>query len=347
MLFQCFKNFLSCFRLIKNFIVAKHNQMSQDFLDQNLVKISIFFKEMATIKFSRNNLKQFGVVTIGGFDGVHLGHQQLLRQTVACARKLKMPATVVTFEPQPKEYFGLSKVRLTTWSEKLLLLKILGVDQVLCLRFDAKFAKLTSDDFIQQILIEKLKVHHLVVGEDFRFGFKQSGDVKLLQQHGARDFVVEVVADFLLDGILVKSTAIREALIKGDCALAARLLGRPYTIIGRVAHGDQRGRLLGFPTANIYLSINIAPLRGVYAARVYVDEEVFWGSANIGFRPTIGGSKHVLEVNLLDFERDIYGKRIKVEFIHKLRDEKKFDSLELLRQQIEEDVEQVKLRTRN
>jgi len=293
--------------------------------------------------FTRNNLKNSGVVTIGGFDGVHLGHQQLLKQTVVCARQLGLSATVITFEPQPKEYFGISKVRLTTWSEKLLLFKSLGIDQVVCLHFDEQFANLTADDFIQKILLEKLDVHHVIAGEDFRFGCKQSGDIKQLQQHGARNFIVDVVPDLLIDGILVKSTAIRKALVSGDCAAAARLLGRPYTIIGRVAHGDRRGRLLGFPTANIYLSINVAPLRGVYAARVYVDETPFWGSANIGFRPTVGGGKHVLEVNLLDFDRDIYGKRIRIEFIHKIRDEKKFTSLELLRQQIVEDVKQVKL----
>jgi len=288
--------------------------------------------------FTRDRLKASGVVTIGGFDGIHLGHQQLLQRVTERARQFGLPATVITFEPPPKEYFVHNLIRITTWNEKLLWLQSLGIDQILCLRFNQRLASLTADEFIGNILIKKLNVHYLVVGEDFRFGLRQSGDIKLLQQYKACNFKLEVVPDFFIDGELVKSTAIRQALISSDLAKVERFLGRPYSITGRVAHGDHRGRLLGFPTANVYLTAKIAPLRGVYATRVYLDQEIFRGCANIGFRPTIGDGKHVLEVNLLDFDRDIYGKRIKVEFIYKLRDEKKFANLDQLKQQIAEDV---------
>ena len=282
-----------------------------------------------------------GVATIGSFDGVHLGHQQLLRATVARAHELGLPATVITFEPQPKEYFVSNQIRLTTWSEKLLLFKALGIEQVICLRFNEFLTRLSANDFIEKILIERLNIRYLMVGDDFRFGYQQSGNVQELARHLSRNFMAEVVPDFLIDGILVKSTMIREALVADDLAKVMRFLGRPYSIIGRVAHGDQRGRLLGFPTANLYLSAKIAPLRGVYATVVRLGEEVFLGCANIGFRPTIGDGKHVLEVNLLNFDRDIYGCRIKVEFMQKIRDERKFANFTELRQQIAADVAKV------
>lgn len=285
------------------------------------------------------------VVTIGNFDGIHLGHQKLLQELIAKARELKLPATVITFEPQPNEYFNRSKIppRLTRLREKLLILQNLGIDRVLCLRFNQTLANLTAEQFIENILINALGIHQLIIGDDFRFGHARKGDLALLQQYAEKhNFIAEGMASFILDGERISSTRIRKALEIGDLKTAQQLLGRPFFMSGKVAHGEKRGRIIGFPTANIHLHRRAVPILGVYVVKMYLDNKVIQGVANVGNRPTVGGTRSLLEVHLFDFNQDIYGRHVEVEFIHKLRDEKKYESFELLKQQIFKDAEQAR-----
>ncbi len=292
-----------------------------------------------------NNIKsaqQNCVATIGNFDGVHLGHQKVLQQLVEKARAENLPALVITFEPLPPEFFHADQApaRLLLLREKIVQLKKCGVDRVLCLRFNTALASLAAADFVKTILVEKLHIHTLIIGDDFRFGHKRQGDFALLQKLGQQyGFAVVPTQTVKLDGHRIGSSVVRAALAEGDLGQAAILLGRPFTLSGHVIYGDQRGRQLGFPTANISLRRRVLPLLGVFAVRVHgLAEQPLPGVANVGRRPTVDGKRRLLEVYLLDFNREIYGKRIEVEFIKKLRDEKRFDSLEELKVQIERDV---------
>ncbi len=283
------------------------------------------------------------VATIGNFDGVHLGHQAVIGQLAEKADELCLPAVVITFEPQPMEYFRpeAAPSRLTRFREKIYALRRYAVDRVLCLHFNRKLASLSPEAFIQQVLIEGLGVKYLVVGDDFRFGQKRAGTVAHLQaagqQHG---FQVVNMHTFEIDDERVSSTRVRQALQKGDMAAAERLLGRDYRMSGRVAHGNKLGRELGFPTANIHLHRRFTPLQGIFAVEVFgLEEEPLQGVASLGNRPTVDGTRTLLEVYIFDFEQEIYGKHIQVSFLHKLRDEEKYDTLEALKQQIERDVQ--------
>jgi riboflavin kinase/FMN adenylyltransferase len=283
------------------------------------------------------------VATLGNFDGIHLGHQNLLEKTKSYAKKLAAHSCVVTFEPHPMEFFLKKEAapRLMRLREKLATLAEYGIDQVVIIYFQAALANLTAEEFIQSILIEKLRVKQVVVGDDFHFGKKRMGQITDLQKAGS--FGVEAVPQVMLDERRVSSSWVREALQRGDQALAERLLGRPYNMMGRVAHGDKRGRILGFPTANIYLHRAATPVQGVYAVKTTgIAEQAVLGVANVGIRPTIGGTRSLLEVHLFDFNQDIYGRHVSVEFCQKLRDEKRYDNLDLLKQAIFEDAEQAK-----
>jgi riboflavin kinase/FMN adenylyltransferase len=286
------------------------------------------------------------VATIGTFDGVHLGHQAVLRQLAEKHRELHLPAVVVTFEPHPSEYFmpDSAPPRLTRLREKIQLLETCSVDRVLCLRFDQYLATMSAQDFIKRIVVDDLRVHCLVVGDDFRFGAGRQGDFPMLQCAGANHgFSVVTTPTFDMDGVRVSSTRVREALACGDLELAARLLGRPYRLCGRVAYGDQRGRTLGFPTANIHLQRRGAPVRGVFAAEVSgLNGGPAAGIANVGARPTVDGTHMLLEIHVFDFDRDIYGRYVAIDFLSKLRDEKRFQSLEALKRQIEIDAQQAR-----
>jgi riboflavin kinase/FMN adenylyltransferase len=225
--------------------------------------------------------------------------------------------------------------------EKLQAIHSVGIDRVVLLEFGAKMAAMSADNFVQELLVRGLDVRYLFVGDDFRFGKGRSGDIGLLRQVGASTgFEVENMSTFAVGEERVSSTRIREALARGDLELAAHNLGRPYTICGRVAHGDERGRAIGFPTANIDLHRKVSPLHGVYAVSVEgLEQGPHQGVANIGTRPTVeGDTRYLLEVHLFDFSRTIYGEHVEVEFLKKLREERRFDSFELLRQQIELDV---------
>lgn len=289
------------------------------------------------------------VATIGNFDGIHLGHQAVLGQLAEKASELGLPSVVITFEPHPQEFFrpGAAPIRITGFREKMQTLRRYAVDHVLCLRFGRALADMPARDFIRRVLVESLGVRSLVIGGDFRFGRGREGDVALLRREGEQaGFQVLVMRAFEIGGERVSSTRIRAALQQGDLAAAEKLLGRSYRLSGRVVTGDRRGRQLGFPTANVHLKrrglahggTQGAPLTGVFAVQVFgLDREPLPGIANIGVRPTVGGGACRLEVHLLDFAADIYGRHVQVEFLTRLRDEVRFESLDALQQQIRRD----------
>ena len=286
------------------------------------------------------------VATIGNFDGVHLGHQAVLGQLAEKADELTLPLVVVTFEPQPQEYFRPqeSPPRLTRFREKVQALRRYAVDRVLVLRFNQTFSQQSPDEFIQNLLVNGLGVKYLVIGDDFRFGKDRAGDFAMLQAAGhAHGFEVVNMHTFIQNGERVSSTRVREALGKGDLNEAEKLLGRTYRMSGRVAHGDKRGRTIGFPTANIFLHRKAIPLRGVFVIQLYgIAGEPVPGVANLGTRPTVDGMRTLLEVHLFNFDRDIYGCHVHVDFLLKLRDEKRFDSFDKLKEQILVDVDKAK-----
>ena len=284
--------------------------------------------------------------TIGNFDGLHLGHQSVLGQLSERADELGLATVVIVFEPQPQEYFAPDEAppRLTRFREKIKALHRFAVDRVLCLRFDHGLASLEAEDFVQRILIDGLDVKYLVVGDDFRYGRGRKGTFASLEEAGrASGFPVVNMHTFSAGGERISSTRIRQALASGDLDTAESLLGRPYRMCGRVAYGDQRGRTIGYPTANIYLHRKAAPVDGVFAVELFgVEGEPLAGVANVGTRPTVDGTRSLLEVYLFDFDRDIYGRYVDVNFLHKLRPERRFESFDLLRQQIDRDVEEAR-----
>jgi riboflavin kinase/FMN adenylyltransferase len=283
------------------------------------------------------------VATIGNFDGVHLGHQAVFAALRARAGEMGLPSLVITFEPQPLEYFRPAEApaRLTRLREKLAAIADCGIDRVLLLEFGPQLAAQSAEAFVQELLLERLDVRHLYVGDDFRFGKGRGGDFALLQRAGAaHGFGVESLQSVIHLDERVSSTGIRQALAGGDLRRAAHWLGRPYAICGRVAHGDKRGRTIGFPTLNVDLHRRVSPLRGVFAVQVAgLDTGPLPGVANIGNRPTVGGDpRFLLEVHLFDFDRQVYGKHVAVTFVERIRDEKKFDSFDQLRAQIQTDA---------
>lgn len=283
-----------------------------------------------------------GAVTIGNFDGLHRGHVAVIEHLRQRAAEMQLTTTVMTFEPTPQEFFSpqTAPPRLQRLREKLAVLAGLEVDQVLCLGFDDRLASMSAADFVGCILVEGLDVRYLVVGDDFRFGRERKGDFEYLREAGRRHgFEVVSTRTFMEGDGRVSSTRVRDALAAGDLDLAAQLLGRPYRICGRVAAGQQRGRTIGFATANVHLHRTVSPLDGVFAVRVIgIDGEPLAGVANLGTRPTVDGSYRVLEVHLFDFDADIYGRHLAVEFCRKLRNEHKFESFEALKQQIQRDA---------
>ena len=286
------------------------------------------------------------VATIGNYDGVHLGHQHMLATLRRCADELSLPATVVTFEPTPREHFegGEAPARLTRLREKLQALARYDVDRVVCLHFDARLASISARSFEEDLLSARLGVRHMVVGHDFHYSRRREGTTATLRAAGARlGFGVEEVPPFEFEGIRVSSSLVRAALEAGDLALATRLLGRPYRISGRVQRGERLGRKLGFPTANIGLHRKVIPLWGIFAVRVdgpgFVSHPAV---ASLGTRPTIDGTVPVLEVHLFDFDGDLYRRNLDVDFVARLRDEIRFDSLEALVEQMHRDAAQAR-----
>jgi riboflavin kinase/FMN adenylyltransferase len=282
------------------------------------------------------------VATIGNFDGVHLGHQHLIQRLKKTAEASQKPSMIITFEPLPIQFFERSRVitRITSLREKIQRFKAMDVDYVLCLKFDSYLQNLSAEAFIEKILIKKLKLAHLIVGENFQFGKNRQGTTHLLAEKATENgFVFEAVKKIKQNHEPISSTRIRLALQQSDFALAERLLGRRYSISGKVAQGQKLGRTLGFPTANISLCRLTPPISGVFAVHVRgIEKTPLCGVANIGRKPTVNGVKNSLEVFIFDFNQSIYHQCIEVIPLKKIRDEKKFPDLASLAQQISKDV---------
>ncbi len=285
-------------------------------------------------------------LTIGNFDGVHRGHQAMLTRLSEAASDLRLPPAVLTFAPPPREYFLRDNAppRLSTPRDKIEQLARAGVERVYFARFDDRLARLSADEFVEMVLLRSLAVKWLLVGDDFRFGRGRQGDVQILRQWSAkRGFSVETLHTVAVEGERVSSTAVRNALLEGDMAHAARLLGRPYAISGHVAHGQKLGRSIGFPTANFPLRRQ-PPLSGVFAVAIHgIPGGKRQGVASLGVRPTVHAlPRPVLEVYVFDYQGELYGRRLKIEFLRKLREERKFPSLEALTQRIGQDADEAR-----
>ncbi|MDH3375546.1 MAG: bifunctional riboflavin kinase/FAD synthetase [Gammaproteobacteria bacterium] len=282
------------------------------------------------------------VASIGNYDGVHRGHQAIIAQLLEHSRRFGDPVTVITFEPHPQEYFAGAHAppRLMRFRDKLEALAAHGVDRVVCLRFDSGLAETSAEEFVQRFLVDGIGVKHLVVGDDFRFGKGRRGDIELLRRIGERAaFDVTHTDTFYVAGERVSSSRIRDHLAIGEFDAASALLGRPFQIAGRVIHGDKRGQQWGYPTANLAIRFHRAPVEGVFAVEVDgLEDGSLPGVASLGTRPTVDGKKPLLEVFVFDFDRRIYGERIRVSFLHKLRDEVHYPSVDELRMQIGRDV---------
>lgn len=287
-------------------------------------------------------------VTIGNFDGLHLGHQAMLARLKDVGQARGLPTCVLSFEPHPREFFAPEQApaRLSTLREKAECLQRVGIDRLHVFRFDRAFATLSPEAFIEKVLGTTLQAKYVLVGDDFRYGAKRAGDFALLREKGqALGFDAESLPTVEVTGERASSTAVRQALATGELEHAARLLGRPYSISGRVVHGDKLGRDIGFPTANIQLKHNRPPLMGIFAVELCgLNGSPLPGVASLGRRPTVKGADAVpvLEVHLFDFRADIYGRRVRVDFLTKLRDEAKYPDLDSLVAQIRRDVDDAK-----
>lgn len=287
------------------------------------------------------------VLTIGNFDGVHLGHKAVIETLADRGKLLGLPVVIMLFEPQPLEYFlgADAPPRLTRLREKVIQLAKLPVDDLVIVRFNKQLADYDAGRFIDEVLVERLNVKHLVIGDDFRFGKARQGDFAMLMEKGkARGFKVEDTGSLQLDGLRVSSTLIRNALAEGDLKAAEAMLGYPYSVCGRIVHGNKRGRTIGYPTANIKIARKNMPVSGVFAVTMKgIDEREIKGIANVGVRPTVDGSnKVVLETFLFDFDRDIYGHKVTVDFMQKIRAERRFQAVDELKAQIVGDVAEAK-----
>ena len=274
-----------------------------------------------------------------------LGHQAVLKNLIAKAKELGLPSTVMVFEPQPEEVFAPEQApaRLSRLRDKYEQLAKLGVDRLLCIKFDAAFSSQSAQTFVHDLLVEKLGVSFLVVGDDFRFGKGRTGDFTMLQQEGEKfGFDVVSTASFRVHDCRISSTAIREALQSDDLTQAHAMLGRPFTITGKVVHGDKKGRTIGFPTANVLLKRCKAPVNGVYAVTAQWHGRELKGVANVGTRPTVSGERSQLEVHFFDLQENLYGQFISVAPVAKIRDERRFDSFDALKLQIAADAEEAK-----
>ncbi len=294
---------------------------------------------------------QDSVITIGNFDGLHLGHQKMLEQLNTEANRLNTHRCLMTFEPLPREYFSKdhsSSARLMNRNEKIRVLSrfpsAIRPEYLMFLTFNQSLASMSAADFIEQILVDKLKIKSVIIGDDFRFGNDRQGDFTLLKEYGVKhQFAVSSIESHCIDDNRVSSSLIREALIDNRLADADKMLGRAYMICGHINHGAKLGRTIGFPTANIHLRRAETPLHGVYSVTMHSQKHGdVAGIANVGRRPTVDGKHVQLEVHLFDFEQTIYGERVCVSFQNKIRDEKKFESFDDLKQQIKLDCEQAK-----
>jgi len=308
--------------------------------------------EIIPLSFPLNGLSTLSLdkplsIAIGHFDGVHRGHQNVIRQAVNAAKESEMLSAVLTFDPHPKEVLGQGEQYyrcLTPFDAKTALFAELGVDLVFIMKFDLEFASVTPERFVNEVL-RTLRAKQVVVGFDFNFGHKGSGNAESLKQLAEPDIAVHIIEPLIENGVKVSSTYIREALEQGDLELAERLLGRPYEVEGIVVHGDKRGRTIGFPTANLqFIAPYIAPRLGVYAVMAWIGDTAYPGVLNYGLKPTFNKDelKPVMEAHLFDFNSDIYGEQMRLQLLSFIRSEKKFNSIAELVEQIGSDSEQAK-----
>jgi riboflavin kinase/FMN adenylyltransferase len=299
------------------------------------MKLSYGFQQIAELGLG-------SVATIGNFDGVHRGHQALLAMLRSQASRMQLPMVVMLFEPQPGEYFygKEAPARLSSLREKVDMLRQCGADYVFCLKFNQDLASMSAIEFAERFIFTLIQAKYLLIGEDFRFGHDRIGDVSLLNELGSQQgCFVQKFSDFFIDTQRVSSTKIRHALKEGKLDYAAKLLGRPYSMCGRIVRGAGRGRQWGIPTANVNMHHKVLPLTGVFCVRVKRQgKPLLTGVANIGCRPTIDGTKNILEIHLFDTNESLYGEIVQVYFLHKLRDEVKFSSVDDLIAQIHNDI---------
>ena len=289
-----------------------------------------------------HNLKNLSgcVLTIGNFDGVHVGHQEILKKLVKKAKELGLPSLVISFSVTPETFFGRPKARINNFRDKHLLLESLGVDKHLLIRFNKSFSELRAAEFVNKVLVEKTGVRYCFVGDDFRFGKDREGGFSMLKKMSLEhNFALQKINGVSIGGLRVSSSEIRKMLTKGDFKSAETFLGRPFSISGKVAHGAQIGRTIGFPTANIGIKRRLSPVLGVYSVHIEHSSKTYTGVCNVGKRPTLGGTKTLLEVFVFDFDQEIYGENVNVIFRQKCRNEIKFGSFDELKKQIEKDVE--------
>ena len=288
--------------------------------------------------------KSFFHLAIGNFDGIHLGHQKIIRDVIANSLNQNKPSAILSFDPHPRQFFSrdLDRYQIIGLEKKKKILNDLGIDDLFYLRFNESIANLSPTDFIKKILIDKLKIRKLTVGYDFHFGKNREGDVILLKDyaaiHGFELDVIDPIKD-TSENKVFSSSAIRQAIKNGLIDKANMMLGSAWTMEGEVIHGDKRAREMNFPTANLLPHNLIYPMKGVYAVNIILNQNKFDGIANFGERPTVDGKKLLLEAHLFDFDQDIYGKHLTVEFLTFIRGEKKFDTFSLLVEQIKKDIQ--------
>ncbi|MFW8592382.1 bifunctional riboflavin kinase/FAD synthetase [Glaciecola sp. 2405UD65-10] len=285
------------------------------------------------------------VLTIGKFDGVHLGHQAVLKSVLQKAEELNLPAVVMVFEPQPEELFSAERApaRLSLLKDKYIALRDIGVHRLLCVRFTRDFSAISPQSFIHDLLIKQLGVKFLVVGDDFRFGYKREGDFDMLRDASeTAGFDVVSTQSFKVHDCRISSTAVRTALSQGDFEGAKEMLGGAYVIRGKVVHGEKNGRTIGYPTANVLMRRHKSPVKGVFAGLVKTKTGIYNAVINVGNRPTLNGQRMQLEAHLFDFDGDLYGQNVEVELLKKIRDEIKFPDFQVLKQQINKDATQAR-----
>lgn len=284
------------------------------------------------------------VVTIGNFDGVHKGHQVLIKKTVKFANENNLKSIVFTFENHPINYFKNKKIKnIITNSEKISKIKKLGVDILIMIPFDSYMTKISPLEFIKEILIDKLDAKKIIVGHDFTFARRKEGNTKILKEMSFKyRFDLEIVNSIDINDIRVSSTHIRQLVDNGDVDKVNKYLGYNFLIKGKIIKGKQLGRTIGFPTANIKINDDLLiPKKGVYVTSVYIDDNIYYGATNIGYNPTVKGESLSIETNILEFSEDIYGKIIKLEFLERIRDEKKFNSIDELKLQLKKDTDYI------
>ena len=293
------------------------------------------------------DLKKFAMkdkitATIGGYDGIHLGHQKIISKVVQKAKNNNTKSALITFKPLPKIYFAKKNFELLTIYKKMQILRGSEIDYMILLRFSDPLISMSSKDFVESILIKKLNISSLTVGHDFKFGYRQTGDVDYLRNYAEQGFFsLQIEEKHTLDDERISSSLIRDSILQNNFDKASKMLGRPYSVSGKIAHGDKRGSTIGFPTANIKLEPNVL-LSGVYAVSTYIDEKKYFAVANIGYRPTFDGEKYLFEAHILDFSSNLYGERMEFDIISKIRETRKFSGIEELKKYINEDIKSAK-----